>query len=172
MFTFVPSHPCFVSMFRLVYRAYLFGVLYSWILSEMFLVCLFFFFSLAFQKIQLPCMNLQTNQERLLLWCQQKGVTVCCCQQNVAMVHGKPDCPEHLFDMLVARGFSWSKGSQWTGCPMALGVSYFSFSLHSLWSCCAASLKCSRKSLLQFVIFFHWPILSILAQTKSGWWLT
>lgn len=34
MFTFVSSCPCFFSVFRLVCRACLFGVLYFWILSE------------------------------------------------------------------------------------------------------------------------------------------
>lgn len=65
MFTFVPSHPCFFSVFRLVYRAYLFGVLYSWSFQK------WWGFSLAFQKIQLPCINLQTSQ-RLLLWRSRK----------------------------------------------------------------------------------------------------
>lgn len=148
MFTFVPSCPCFFSVFRLTYRAYLSGVLYSWVLSEMV-------FFISFPE---DCVNLQTKHgcycdvsRKLLLL-----LTPCCCQQNVAVVHRKPECPEHPFLCLLQEGSPDPLGgeSQLTGCPLALGVPYFPFSVHSLQSCCPASLKMFKQIFAAVSNFF------------------
>lgn len=89
--------------------------------------------------------------------------TVCYCSAWRAWLSRAP-----LLTFLVEKGTPDPRVLIWQAAPLHWGA-FFAFSVHSLQNCCAAWLKCSSKSLLQFAVVFHWPILSILAQTKSGW---
>lgn len=131
------------------------------------------FFSLAFHKIQLLCIRLQTNLEWLLLWCQQKVATPLAVANGMLLwCMGRLTVQSTSSTFLLQEGTLEPRVLSWQAAPSHWGVPFFAFSVHSVRNCCTALLKCSGKSLLQFAIFFHWPILSILVQTKSGWWLT
>lgn len=125
------------------------------------------FFKLAFQNVAYIC-KLAKND----CYCDVSRKWPChATANNVAMVHGKPDWQEHPFDMLVARGFSWSKGSQLIVCPLALGVPYFPFSVHNLQNCCQAPLE-MFKQIFSAVSNFFWRAYSFYSCPEKVWLVT